>query len=94
MADKLKPGDLDPFPSALAASMAEAMESALNNLLPKVDKPTVAVDNSDEARDRRVMFLAIAQGIVNHLVQNQAAFKILDVNNNTVGLHIQIGHEP
>jgi hypothetical protein len=94
MADKLKPGALDPFPFSLTASMAEAMETALNNLLPKVDKPTVPVDNSDEARDRRVMFLAIAQGIVNHLVQNQAAFKIRDVNNHPVGLHIEIGHEP
>ncbi|HEY5955636.1 MAG TPA: hypothetical protein VIV60_03740 [Polyangiaceae bacterium] len=82
MGDKLKPGGLgdadDPsdFPNAFANSMAKAMEDALNDLLDDEDKPTLPTDNSPETRDRRLMFVAIARGIVNHLVANEAAFTI------------------
>jgi hypothetical protein len=72
--------------------MAAAMEAALNNLLASEGNPTVPVDNSAESRDRRIMFLAIAQGVVNHMVQNQDAFRIRDNQGDPVGLHIEIGH--
>ncbi len=94
MAD-LKPGNLgDPsdgaIPPAFADSMAAAMESALNVLLTSEGHDPVPVDNTPESRDRRTMFIAIAQGIVSHLVAKQAAFVIKDSLNNTVGLHIEI----
>ncbi len=59
MGNTLIPGGQVPD---FAGSMAAAMEAALNNLLDGVGRPRVPTDNSDETRDRRVMFLAIAQG--------------------------------
>jgi hypothetical protein len=99
MGDKLKrgglgdDGDLDPVPDAFAGSMAAAMEEALNFFLSGESKPTVPVDNSAESRDRRIMFLAIAKGIVDHLVTNQDAFKIEDSLGNPTNLQIKIGNE-
>jgi hypothetical protein len=99
MGDKLKRGglgdatDLDPIPDAFAGSMAAAMEEALNSFLSDEEKPTVPVDNSAESRDRRIMFLAIAKGIVDHLVANQDAFKIKDSLGNPTSLRIKIGNE-
>ena len=94
MANELKAGDLDPpTDSGFTSSMAEAMETALNALLSREGKPTVPVDNSAESRDRRIMFLAIAQGIVNHLVGNQAAFRVKDSNNDPTSLKIEIVKE-
>jgi hypothetical protein len=84
MGDRLIPGAQVP---GFANSMAAAMESALNTLLDGVDRPRVPTDNSDETRDRRVMFLAIAQGIVNHLVANQDAFTIVDDDGDTLNNH-------
>ena len=46
--------------------------------------PTVPVDNSRESRDRRIMFLAIAKGVIDHLVANEEAFQIRDNATNTV----------
>jgi hypothetical protein len=96
MAD-LKPGGLGSpaegaIPPAFADSMAAAMETALNSILAGEGKDKVPVDNTPESRDRRTMFAAIAQGIVNHLVQNQAAFVIKDTLGNPVALHIDINH--
>lgn len=95
MAD-LKAGDLgspsDPaIPPAFAGSMAAAMEIAINALLSSEGRPTVPVDNSPESRDRRILFLAIAQGVVNHLAQNPDAFRIRNAIGDPVGLHIEIG---
>ena len=72
MQPTLTAGGLDAF----SGSMAEAMEDALNELLSDEGKPTVPTDNTPETRDRRIMFVAIARGIVKHLVENQAAFTI------------------
>ncbi len=92
MGNTLIPGGQVPD---FAGSMAAAMEAALNNLLDGVGRPRVPTDNSDETRDRRVMFLAIAQGIVNHLVANQDAFRIVDDDGDTLNNHhIRIGHTP
>ena len=82
MGDKLKAGGLgaanDPldFPNAFAGSMAKAMEDALNDLLIEEGRPEVPTENTTETRDRRIMFVAIARGIVKHLTDNEAAFTI------------------
>ena len=81
MGDKLKAGGLGAeshvgIPPEFAGSMAKAMEDALNSLLAAEGKPTVPTDNTAEVRDRRIMFLAIARGVVDHLVANEDAFTI------------------
>ena len=92
MGDALIPGKQAPD---FAGSMAAAMESALNNLLVGVGREPVPTNNSDETRDRRVMFLAIAQGIVNHLVANQDAFTIVNNDGDTLdNHHIVIAKSP
>jgi hypothetical protein len=96
MGNQLKPGgpgspvNPDVTPPEFVGSMAQAIETALNNLLPGEDRPQVPTDNSPETRDRRTMFLAIAQGIVNHLVENQAAFEIQDNLGNPLPVKIVI----
>lgn len=92
MADKLKPGGQAPN---FAGSMAAAMEAALNVLLAAEGRPTVPDDDSAETRDRRILFLAIAQGIVNHLVANEDAFVIEnDSGVRLSGHNMSIKHEP
>ena len=97
--DKLKRGDLgfigdaSPVPSAFADSMAKAMEDALNALLASEGNPTVPVDNTRESRDRRIMFLAISKGIIDHLVANEGAFQIRDSTNTVLPLNVNILNE-
>jgi hypothetical protein len=92
MGNTLTPGGQAP---SFAGSMAAAMEAALNVLLVAEGRPPVSTDDSDETRDRRIMFLAIAQGIVNHLVGNQDAFRVVGDNGTPlINHHIQIGHTP
>jgi hypothetical protein len=66
--------------------MAEAMEVALNQLLSATGKPTVPTDDSDEVRDRRILFVAIARGVIDHLVDNEDAFTIRRQDDDTVEL--------
>lgn len=64
-------------PSEFAGSMAQAMEQALNELLDQEEgRETVSTENTSETRDRRIMFVAIARGILRHLNDNQAAFDV------------------
>jgi hypothetical protein len=88
VADQLKAGGFDS--TAFASSMAEAMEQALNVLLPQVDLPQVSTDDTAETRDRRAMFLAIAQGVVNHLVANAGAFEIHHADDTPSSLKVVI----
>lgn len=85
MGNKLKAGGLglsipdggvEGIPPEFAGSLAQAMEDALNELLQDEDKPQVPTENTTETRDRRIMFVAIARGIVKHLTDNEAAFTI------------------
>ena len=69
-------GDVAPLPDEFADSMAAAMEVALNQLLEAEDRPPAPIDNTPESRDRRMLFVAIAQGVVNHLVENRDAFVV------------------
>jgi hypothetical protein len=93
----IKPGGMgsnaDPNtkPSVFDGSMADAMESALNKLLSNEGMKTFKVDtNSREARDRRRLFVAIAQGIVRHLTDRAGALVIKDSLNNVVPERIDI----
>ena len=82
MGNKIKPGAMGSgnavgMPPEFAGSLAAAIESVLNSILAAEGKQTFALnDNSREARDRRMLFVAIAQGVVNHLTANEAAFVI------------------
>ena len=80
MANKLTPGELGPEtaqgkPQPFEGSMAEAIEDALNALLPS-DQRFDVNDNSQRARERRTLFVSIAQGVVKHLKDNAAAFEV------------------
>jgi hypothetical protein len=83
MGDALNPGNMGPVsppgqkPTAFELSMASAIENAFWELLAqdsmnKFERNT----NSQDARDRRRLLIAIAQGVVRHLVDNAAAFQI------------------
>jgi hypothetical protein len=79
-----KPGDF-------ASSMADAMDTAFNELLSAEPMRTFETDtNTKEARDRRRLFVAIAQGIVRHLKDNAGALLIKDASNNVVNIHIDV----
>jgi hypothetical protein len=53
-------------------SMCAAIERQLNDLL---DKP-LPTDDSDEAKDRRRVFSAIARGVIEHLAANPDALRV------------------
>jgi hypothetical protein len=97
---KLKPGQLgDPTatakPAAFTGSMAEAIENALNALLP-ADRQFDASVNTAEARDRRILFVAIAQGVCGHLQANAAAIEVKHSTGNdlTAAHGVTIGTDP
>jgi hypothetical protein len=81
---QLKPGNMesttfltDNKPDDFASSMAEAIENALWTMLHTdgmntFDKNT----NSRDARDRRRIFIAIAQGVIRHLKDNVGALQV------------------
>jgi len=78
-------------PPDFANSMADAMDTAFHNLLSAEGMKTFDVDtNSKEARDRRRLFVAIAQGILRHLTDNAGAFVMKDALNNVIPDHIEI----
>ena len=87
MAPQLYAGKL----AAFAASMAEAMEQelrALNIAAGLGDLPDTNID------DRRRLFIAIARGVIQHMKDNQGAFRItVDVTGTglrTVAPDIQV----
>ena len=94
----LKPGKMgsesDPLnarPAAFANSMADAMDSAFRALLVADGmKPFDLDTNSKEARDRRRLFVAIAQGVVRHLKDHGGAFRVVDSLNVPTGETIQL----
>ena len=89
MAVSLKPGN---FPnddtsdvSGFVGSMAEEMENALNQLLITDHLPELKMDlDAEEVRARRRLFIAIARGVVKHLVDNRDAIDIRRVDNSIV----------
>ena len=81
-------------PAPFATSMAEAIENALNTLLVNEGRDALLVDdNSAETRDRRLLFCAIAQGVVNYLHDNDDAFRVhlqFDGLGGVIGATIEI----
>lgn len=67
--DQLKAGT----PYDRAGSMAGAIEAALDELLRARGRPSLAA-SGPEAEYMRVLLVAVAQGVVNHLVDNPGAF--------------------
>jgi hypothetical protein len=65
----IKTGDLG-APGAFTGSMAEEIEIELNRLLTNDGLPALPSDDSQETRDRRRLFVAIARGVVRHLAEN------------------------
>ena len=94
MPPQLVPGELGPAtatgkPSQFAGSMAEAIEDALWSLLPP-DRRFKKDDNSPETRDRRTLFVAIAQGVCRHLDQNAGAFTVTHTSGQAATHSVQI----
>jgi hypothetical protein len=81
---QLRPGNMesttflsDGKPSDFGSSMAEAIEDALSTLMSSDGMNTFEKNtNSSDARDRRRILIAIAQGVIRHLVDNAGAFQI------------------
>jgi hypothetical protein len=71
MGDKLKAGTLDDF----TGSLAELIEHRFDALLQADGLPGLPSGPADQVRDRRRLFVAIAQGVVGHLAANPDAFK-------------------
>jgi hypothetical protein len=69
MPTQLYAGSLGNFTTE--ASMARAIEDALAQLIgPLPAEPTALVN------DRRLLFIAIARGVINHLKSREAAFRL------------------
>jgi hypothetical protein len=97
----IKPGamgssaDPNTKPPEFAGSMAEAIENALNDALSGDGMKTFAVNvNTQEARDRRRIFVAIAIGVVKYLKDNTDALSIFDASSNPTGDSIVITTNP
>jgi hypothetical protein len=71
----IKAGDLA-HPADFTGSMAAAIEDELNRLLTADGLPALPLDDSPETRDRRRLFVAIARGVMRHLVENRDAVTI------------------
>jgi hypothetical protein len=98
MADPLHAGNLGPAsaattPAEFTGSMAQRMEDAYWALLApqqRFDRST----NSEQDRDRRRIFVAIAQGVVEHLHQHPGAFRIVADTALPTNIRIAIDRQP
>lgn len=68
----IKPGTLDDFPD----SMAAAIEQELNVQLLADQLPGLPMDDDQDVRDRRRLFVAIARGVVGYLHANQTSIVV------------------
>jgi len=90
MADSLRPGGMgtagdqpDRMPADFAGSMAMAIEDALNEILQQDNIQGFAQNtNASDARDRRRLLVAIAQGVVRHLAHHAGAFQVSFVDGS------------
>ena len=90
MGDALNPGNVQlapelgrQIPADFEATMASAIENALVELLQQDGMNSFAVEtNSRESRDRRRLLIAIAQGVIRHLVDNTDAFQVTGTDSN------------
>lgn len=90
MPTPLKPGAMGSpehqgLPPEFADSMAAAIEAELNRLLQAEALPQLPIeDNSQETRDRRRLFVAIARGVLRHLDERREAITVLRIDGTTV----------
>jgi hypothetical protein len=78
-------------PTEFKNSLAESIEKALNTLLGKDALEKLPVNNNtDDTRNHRRLMVAIAQGVIRHLMDNAAAFEIVDAADNPTGEKIRI----
>ncbi|ULQ53239.1 hypothetical protein [Flavihumibacter fluvii] len=77
----LKPGTISDFDSSMAKSMEEAFLAEWKNAMGDADAP-------EPNNQMRLLFVAIAQGLVKHLHENPDAFRI----DNFIGsFHLKTG---
>ncbi|HEV2415938.1 MAG TPA: hypothetical protein VGX27_14130 [Candidatus Dormibacteraeota bacterium] len=77
------------MPVEFADSMASYIEAAFDKANQGEGKPPLALDsNTSDDRDRRMIFVAIAQGVIEYLVAGQADFTIFDTSANTTSQFI------
>lgn len=94
----LRPGTMgsaaDPLnakPPDFANSMADAMDSAFRELLVLEGMTPFDINtNARDARDRRRIFVAIAQGVIRHLKDHGAALTVVNSANVPTGERIQV----
>jgi hypothetical protein len=79
----IKPGDLTTS-ADFAGSMAQEIELELNRLLTNDGLPALPLDDTPETRDRRRLFVAIARGVVRHMVENRTAITVALGGGTTV----------
>jgi len=71
-------------------SMADAMDTAFNSLLQQEGSHFELNTNSKEARDRRRIFVAVAQGVVRHLKDNSHALRVVTARDVPTGERLVI----
>lgn len=65
--------------NAFANSMAEEMEKALNEVRGEENMTSIPIGD----RDRRMLFIAISRGVINHLKNKEQAFTIKGSDTGT-----------
>jgi hypothetical protein len=94
MADQLYAGTN----AAFAGSMAEAMENAMDALLFAEKNIHLPTADTEERKDRRRLFIAIAAGVINHLAARDGAIEVTvhhgGGNNETAGSVIHVRAAP
>ncbi|MEM1319228.1 MAG: hypothetical protein AAGG75_03175 [Bacteroidota bacterium] len=79
MGNELKAGS-QKNTSLYASSMAQAMEDAFLREWPAV----MGQDAPNVTKDLKLIFVAIAQGVIKHLEENKDAFILEEINNGGV----------
>lgn len=90
MADELYGGSLGSF----ADSMADEIEQALNAVRKEAGMEPLP---TSDAKDRHILFVAIARGVINHLKAKEKAFQIKvdgGAHTHTGSLSIQVKPPP
>lgn len=68
--------DFDPAnPMAQTDNMAQEIETALKDVRVEAGI-TQALPSGPDAQDMRLLFIAIARGVIQHLAKNPAAFQV------------------
>ena len=84
-----KPDDPATVPPEFAGSMAANIEAVFAKVSQDAGMPPlILTTNTVSDRDRRLIFVAIAQGVVEYLVANPDAFQITDTFGTTLAITI------